>query len=104
MVIHVFAYVVQIIVLASSTDALLTVDSALQVGHGLAWVALTQKQRFKLVHASVGEKQRRVIVRHARGACPKRVAVLFMCTSNPRFRQALDQAWWWLAWKQQPIK
>ena len=70
-VIGVVADVVEVVVLSAGADALLRVDDAAVLGRlGAEEVGL------ELVHAGVGEEQRRVVVRDDRRAGHERVAVL----------------------------
>lgn len=63
MVVAVLADIVEIVVFATCADDFLGVDGALQVGHGIGLVDGTQEDGLELVHACIGEKQGRVIVR-----------------------------------------
>src|SRR2546429_352731 len=64
------ADVIEIVVLPAGADALLGIGGA-RVGALL----LAQEDRLELVHAGVGEEQRRVIVRHDRRAGHERMAM-----------------------------
>ncbi len=70
-VVRVLADVVEVVVLAAGADALLRVGRAL-VGRLLG----AEEVRLELVHAGVGEQQRRVVVRHDTARRHEGVAVL----------------------------
>ena len=53
------AHIIQIIVLAPGADTFLRVD-----GPAVRPLFLSQKNRFELVHARIGEKQGRIFMRH----------------------------------------
>lgn len=63
-VVHVLADVVQVVVLAACADALLGVGCAGELRKGRRRVRGAEEDRLVLVHAGVGEQQRRVIQRH----------------------------------------
>jgi regulator of extracellular matrix RemA (YlzA/DUF370 family) len=58
------ANVVQVVVLASSANALLAVASPRELAQWQRGVHSAKEQRLELVHASIGKKQRWVIVWH----------------------------------------
>ena len=68
-VVGVLAHVVQVVVLAAGADALLRVHHP----HALRLLR-AEEVRLELVHAGVGEQQRRVVVRHHRAARPRTCA------------------------------
>ena len=70
-VIGVLAHVVEVVVLAAGPDALLRIDRALVRPRARA-----EEHVLELVHARVGEQQRRVVVRHDGAGRHDRVAVL----------------------------
>jgi hypothetical protein len=63
-VVRVLADVVEIVVLAAGADALLRVHDALHADERRRRVELAREDLLELVHAGVGEEQRRVVVRH----------------------------------------
>lgn len=66
--------IVQVIVLSSRANALLSICRPLERGksaHGLS-----QKDALELVHAGIGKQERGVVVGHARRRRPKHVRVL----------------------------
>ena len=69
--VRVLADVVEVVVLAAGPDALLRVGRPL-VGPG----AGAEEDVLELVHAGVGEQQRRIVERHHRRRRHERVAVL----------------------------
>ncbi|GAM21691.1 hypothetical protein SAMD00019534_048660 [Acytostelium subglobosum LB1] len=60
----VLADVVEVVVLATGTDALLTVGGTLQLGLLAAGVSLSEEDWLELIHTSVGKQQRWVIMWH----------------------------------------
>mmetsp|Transcript_6447 Transcript_6447/g.19110 ORF Transcript_6447/g.19110 Transcript_6447/m.19110 type:complete len:1096 (+) Transcript_6447:257-3544(+) len=72
-VVHVLAHVVEVVVLAARTDALLRVGRALELGHVGRRVRLAEENGLELVHARVDEEQRGVVEGHHRGGCPEGV-------------------------------
>mmetsp|Transcript_136892 Transcript_136892/g.425291 ORF Transcript_136892/g.425291 Transcript_136892/m.425291 type:complete len:213 (+) Transcript_136892:2805-3443(+) len=76
MMVHILAHILQVIVLPTRTDALLGIHGALQLGEGVAWVDLADKDRLELVHASVDEEQGRIVVRHDGGGRDEGVVAL----------------------------
>jgi len=72
-VVRVLADIVEIIVLATRADTLLRVASALQLPHGGPGIHGSKKNRLELVHASIGEEQRRVVHRNNRRGGNERV-------------------------------
>mmetsp|Transcript_31648 Transcript_31648/g.89902 ORF Transcript_31648/g.89902 Transcript_31648/m.89902 type:complete len:412 (+) Transcript_31648:2519-3754(+) len=72
-VVHVLANVIQVVVLAAGTDALLGVGGALQLGEVRCGVRSPQEDGLELVHAGIGEQQRGVVVGHHRGGGPEGV-------------------------------
>ncbi len=75
-VVRVLSDIVKIVVLASCTNTLLRVDSALHGTKRRVGVGDTQEDGLVLVHTSVGEKQSGVIVRNGRGGGHKGVLAL----------------------------
>lgn len=73
--VNVLADVVQVVVFATGTDALLRVDGAVQFGHGQGGVTRAQKEWLVLIHAGVGEQQSGVVDGDAGRGCPKGVAM-----------------------------
>merc|ERR1719379_2915492 len=65
--VRVFSDVIQVVVLASSADALLGVNSRLELGHWRRWINCSDEDRLELVHSSICKKKSRVIMRD-RGA------------------------------------
>mmetsp|Transcript_79385 Transcript_79385/g.230479 ORF Transcript_79385/g.230479 Transcript_79385/m.230479 type:complete len:459 (-) Transcript_79385:73-1449(-) len=63
-VVHVLADVLQVVVLAARTDALLRVGGALELREGVGRVDLPHEDGLELVHASVDEEQGWVVVGH----------------------------------------
>lgn len=61
--VHVLAHVVEVVVLAAGPDALLRVNSPSPLGHVAVGVSSAQEDGLELVHARVGEQQRRVVQR-----------------------------------------
>lgn len=61
-VVAILANIVEIIMFATSADALLTVHSTLQLRHWVRLADSAQEDGLELVHARVGEQQSRVIV------------------------------------------
>ena len=59
--IDILANIIKIIVLSSSSDALLSVDSSLPLGHVTVGVNCPNKDRLELIHASVGKQERGVV-------------------------------------------
>ena len=55
--VDILAYIIQIIVLASCPDALLSVDSSPPPGHVTVRVHCTNKDRLELVHPSIGKQE-----------------------------------------------
>ncbi len=58
--------IVEVVVLAAGSDALLAVDRPLEPVERAARLGLPQKERLELVHPRVGEEQRRVLMRDHR--------------------------------------
>lgn len=58
---------VQTIVLPSSSNALLTVDGALELRKVMLWIYCAEEDLFVLVHACVGEEQGRVLIGNGGG-------------------------------------
>mmetsp|Transcript_8153 Transcript_8153/g.17616 ORF Transcript_8153/g.17616 Transcript_8153/m.17616 type:complete len:466 (+) Transcript_8153:1609-3006(+) len=75
--VHILPHIVEIVVLASGTDALLGIARALQLAHGEGGVACSQKEGFVLIHACIGEEEGRIIVGDARTGLPEGVTVAF---------------------------
>ena len=67
MVVAVLADIVEVVVLAAGANALLGIGSALPGGHCIGLVDGAQEDGLELVHASIGEQERGVIVRDDRG-------------------------------------
>mmetsp|Transcript_13571 Transcript_13571/g.37041 ORF Transcript_13571/g.37041 Transcript_13571/m.37041 type:complete len:263 (+) Transcript_13571:2054-2842(+) len=63
-VVNVLADILEVVVLATCSDAFLRVCGALQLCKGMAGVDLSNKNRLELVHACVDEQQCGVVVRH----------------------------------------
>ena len=66
-VVRVLPDVVEVVVLASGSDALLRVGGALELGERALGVRGSQEAGLELVHPRVGEEEGRVIVRHDGG-------------------------------------
>ena len=64
MVVAVLADIVEVIVLSSGANAFLRVDGALERGKVRVWVNGAEENGLVLVHAGIGEEQRRVGQRH----------------------------------------
>lgn len=75
-VIDILSNVVQIVVLSSGTNTLLRVDSTREVSHGKTRITSSQEKWLKLIHSSVGEEQRWIVVWHTWTGHPERVAML----------------------------
>mmetsp|Transcript_16638 Transcript_16638/g.30522 ORF Transcript_16638/g.30522 Transcript_16638/m.30522 type:complete len:613 (+) Transcript_16638:1354-3192(+) len=75
-VIHVLSNIVQVVVLASCTDALLGVACTFQLAKLSVGICLSQEQGLVLRHARVDEQQRGVVVRHHGAALPVLVTAL----------------------------
>ena len=65
-VIAILADIVEIVVFATSTNTLLTVDSGLHAGHRIGLSNGAEEDGLELVHARIGEEQGGVIVRDDR--------------------------------------
>ncbi len=65
------ADIFQVVVLSSYTDAFLAGGGAVVVSF-----RLTEKNIFKLVHSSVGEKEGRIVMRHDRGGRDDRMPLI----------------------------
>mmetsp|Transcript_118021 Transcript_118021/g.252066 ORF Transcript_118021/g.252066 Transcript_118021/m.252066 type:complete len:694 (-) Transcript_118021:302-2383(-) len=65
-VVDILAHVLEVVVFASGTDALLRVRCALQLRKGVRRVDLPNKDGLELVHASVDEEKGGIVVRHHR--------------------------------------
>mmetsp|Transcript_24531 Transcript_24531/g.74807 ORF Transcript_24531/g.74807 Transcript_24531/m.74807 type:complete len:232 (-) Transcript_24531:212-907(-) len=63
-VVDVLTHIVEIIVFAARTDALLRVARTLELCEPRVWVSLSEEDGLELVHPRVDEEERRVIVRH----------------------------------------
>uniref|UniRef100_A0A2M4C8W3 Putative secreted protein n=1 Tax=Anopheles marajoara TaxID=58244 RepID=A0A2M4C8W3_9DIPT len=64
--VHVLADVIQIVVLATGTDALLGVGGSYPACHLAARIDRTEEDRFELVHAGVCKQQRWIVERNHR--------------------------------------
>ena len=76
-VVRVLAHVVQVIVLAPRTDALLAVGCALEGRQGARGVRLPQENGLELVHPRVCKQQGGVIVGHHGGGAVVHMGTLF---------------------------
>jgi hypothetical protein len=65
-VVAILADIVEVVVLATSTDTFLTVDSGLEAGHRIGLANGAEEDGLELVHASIGEEQGGVIMRDDR--------------------------------------
>mmetsp|Transcript_30269 Transcript_30269/g.72793 ORF Transcript_30269/g.72793 Transcript_30269/m.72793 type:complete len:231 (+) Transcript_30269:2460-3152(+) len=73
-VIHILANVVEVVVLATSADALLRVGGALEGSERALRVDSAHEDRFELIHSGIGEEKGGVVKRNNTGGRPVRVA------------------------------
>mmetsp|Transcript_100547 Transcript_100547/g.259697 ORF Transcript_100547/g.259697 Transcript_100547/m.259697 type:complete len:349 (-) Transcript_100547:51-1097(-) len=74
--VHILANVLKVVVLATSTNALLRVRRSLQLRERMARVNLSNEDGLELVHACIDEEERWVIVRHHWGRWHEDVLLL----------------------------
>jgi hypothetical protein len=76
--VHIFAYIVKVVVLTSSADALLRVCGTLQFRKRVRRVDLSNEDGLELVHSSIDEQESGIVVRyHWRGLHESVSAFLF---------------------------
>mmetsp|Transcript_122309 Transcript_122309/g.191848 ORF Transcript_122309/g.191848 Transcript_122309/m.191848 type:complete len:205 (+) Transcript_122309:2390-3004(+) len=78
MMINILSDIFQVIVLSTGANAFLRIRCTFQLCERMLWINLSNKDGLKLIHASIDEQERWIVVRHHRRGFHKSMCALLL--------------------------